>query len=38
MFVTKFGRKEELKGVMTTPVTLRPGPSANNPTWFTSST
>ena len=35
MYCTKFGRKEPLNGVMTTPVTLKVGPSANPPSWMT---
>lgn len=33
--ITKFGRSEKLKEVMSTAVTLRPTPSANNPAWVT---
>jgi hypothetical protein len=33
-YCTKFGRKEELKGVMMSGFTLRPGPAVNPPSWF----
>jgi hypothetical protein len=34
-YITKFGRKEPINGVMTTPLTIKPGPGANQPAWMT---
>jgi hypothetical protein len=34
-YITKFGRKEPLNGVMTTPLAIKPGPGSNPPSWMT---